>query len=107
MVIVEAGADNRDNPSVVIPAMYVANLLPDSGIGKYYLSQASKATADRPVPVLSGAVLGGASSINFMMYARPLAQDLDAWKTEGWAAKDLMPLFNKVHHTYGAAQTAH
>lgn len=43
-----------------------------------------------------GGCLGGGSSINFMMYTRAQAVDYDSFKTEGWYAKDLIPLSNKL-----------
>lgn len=43
-----------------------------------------------------GGCLGGGSSINFMMYTRAQGADFDAWKTEGWYAKDMLPLLNKL-----------
>lgn len=43
-----------------------------------------------------GGILGGGSSINFMMYTRAQGIDFDSWDTEGWAAKDMLPLCNKL-----------
>jgi alcohol oxidase len=43
-----------------------------------------------------GGLLGGGSSINFMMYTRAQGVDFDSWNTEGWAAKDMIPLCNKL-----------
>jgi len=43
-----------------------------------------------------GGCLGGGSSINFMMYTRAQGVDYDSFKTEGWYAKDLIPLSNKL-----------
>jgi alcohol oxidase len=43
-----------------------------------------------------GGILGGGSSINFMMYTRAQGVDFDSWATEGWAAKDMLPLCNKL-----------
>jgi choline dehydrogenase-like flavoprotein len=43
-----------------------------------------------------GGILGGGSSINFMMYTRAQGVDFDSWNTEGWAAKDMLPLCNKL-----------
>ncbi|CAE6461208.1 unnamed protein product [Rhizoctonia solani] len=43
-----------------------------------------------------GGVLGGGSSINFMMYSRGAASDYDDWDTPGWGSKDLMPLLQKI-----------
>ena len=43
-----------------------------------------------------GGLLGGGSSINFMMYTRAQGVDFDSWKTEGWTAKDMLPLCKKL-----------
>ena len=43
-----------------------------------------------------GGLLGGGSSINFMMYTRAQGVDFDSWSTPGWAAKDMLPLCNKL-----------
>ena len=43
-----------------------------------------------------GGVLGGGSSINFMMYTRAQGIDYDSWETEGWAAKDMLQMCNKL-----------
>lgn len=34
--------------------------------------------------------------MNFMMYTRAQGIDYDSFKTEGWAAKDLLPLCKKL-----------
>lgn len=43
-----------------------------------------------------GGMLGGGSSINFMMYTRAQGVDFDSWKTEGWTARDMLPLCKKL-----------
>jgi alcohol oxidase len=43
-----------------------------------------------------GGLLGGGSSINFMMYTRAQGVDFDSWKTKGWTAHDLLPLARKL-----------
>jgi alcohol oxidase len=43
-----------------------------------------------------GGILGGGSSINFMMYTRAQGCDFDSWKTPGWEAKDMLPLCKKL-----------
>ena len=48
-----------------------------------------------------GGILGGGSSINFMMYTRAQGIDYDQWETPGWTAEDMLPLCNKLetfHH---------
>ena len=43
-----------------------------------------------------GGMLGGGSSINFMMYTRAQGVDFDSWKTEGWDQKSVVPMLKKV-----------
>lgn len=47
--------------------------------------------------VATGKMLGGGSSVNFMIYNRASASDFDDWNTEGWTFKDLKPLLKKVN----------
>lgn len=47
-------------------------------------------------------MLGGCSSINYMMYARGCKEDYDAWAAagcDGWAYDDLLPLFKRSEST--------
>lgn len=41
-------------------------------------------------------MLGGGSSINFLMYTRASASDFDDWNTEGWSFNDILPLARKM-----------
>lgn len=62
----------------------------------FYVSKESEATAGRGCIVPVGGMLGGGSSINFMMYTRGSASDYDDWNQEGWSYKDILPLARKV-----------
>ena len=45
-----------------------------------------------------GRVLGGGTSINFMLYVRGSPHDFDGWAAqgcEGWSYKDILPFFKK------------
>jgi alcohol oxidase len=95
-LIIEAGGNNRDDPLVRTPAFYFHHLKPDSHTAQFYVSKPSPDVAGRSNVVAAGGVLGGGSSINFMMYTRASASDYDDWNTEGWFFKDLKPLLLKV-----------
>lgn len=41
-------------------------------------------------------VLGGGSSINTLIYSRPQRSELDAWRTPGWSADEVLTYMNKV-----------
>lgn len=61
-----------------------------------YKSKPSKHLNDREAIVPAGGIFGGGSSINFMMYTRAQGIDFDSFKTEGWTAKDMLPLCKKL-----------
>lgn len=69
-------------------------------IPQFYQSQKSDYLNGRDVVVPMGGILGGGSSINFMMYTRSQGVDFDSWNTPGWSAKELLPLCNKLETFY-------
>ncbi|KAF4628178.1 hypothetical protein G7Y89_g9974 [Cudoniella acicularis] len=104
IVLVEGGRNNFNDPTVTNPAVYLSHLAPDSKTALFYKSKASKYLNGREAIVPMGGMLGGGSSINFMMYTRAQGVDFDSWDTEGWTAKDMLPLCNKLetYHPKGA-----
>ena len=70
--------------------------MPESKNTVFHNANRSPHLADREVIVPSGGVLGGGSSINFMMYSRPQRSDLDDWETPGWSMEEMLPYFKKV-----------
>ena len=53
---------------------------------------------DRRVPVPRGKMLGGSSSINYMVYVRGHPGDFNSWATggaKGWSYNDILPYFRK------------
>ncbi len=70
ILIVEGGSSNLNDPSVVYPALYLSHLAPGAKATLFYKANKDKAVNDREVEVAAGGVLGGGSSINFMMYSR-------------------------------------
>jgi choline dehydrogenase len=110
VLLLEAGGED-DAPSIRIPALY--GQLQDTPCD----------WADRTVPqahlngrrmfVPQGRVLGGSSSINYMIYIRGNRGDYDEWRrcgNEGWGYDDVLPSFLKAEgnqafsdHYHGAA----
>ena len=91
----------------------------DSKTASFYHSRPSKWLGGRSAVVPAAHVLGGGSSINFMvmfrlllqkpgadpcfeMYTRASASDYDDFKTPGWTTNELLPLMKK-HETYQRA----
>jgi alcohol oxidase len=99
VMIMEAGADNRDVPNIITPALYTKNQLPGATAVHRYISKPSPHVGGRSIPIPTGAVLGGGSSVNLMAYSRASASDYNDWKMDGWSFEDLLPLFKKVRRT--------
>ena len=96
ILLVEGGPNNHNDPTITNPAMYLVHLLPTSKTTLFYEANAEEALNGRKAVVPCGGVLGGGSSINFMMYTRAQGCDFDDWDTKGWTAKDLLPLMKRV-----------
>ncbi|KAF5375974.1 hypothetical protein D9757_009477 [Collybiopsis confluens] len=101
VMLIEGGANNRDDPWVYRPGIYVRNMQND-GINEkatfYTDTMASSYLRGRQSIVPCANILGGGSSINFQMYTRASASDWDDFKTEGWTAKDLLPLMKRLEN---------
>ncbi|KAG6868179.1 hypothetical protein C0993_006616 [Termitomyces sp. T159_Od127] len=101
VMLIEGGANNRDDPWVYRPGIYVRNMQQD-GINdkaKFYVdTQSSPHLRGRRSIVPCANILGGGSSINFQMYTRASASDWDDFKTPGWTAKDLLPLMKRLEN---------
>ncbi|KAM0750414.1 alcohol oxidase [Meredithblackwellia eburnea MCA 4105] len=110
VAVIEAGINNKDYPTTIQPAMYLSHLAPTSTTANFYAAKESSAVADRTCIVPCGGMLGGGSSINFMMYTRGSASDYDDWNQEGWSFNDLLPLARKMetnHQTEGQDPKIH
>jgi len=57
-------------------------LAPGSKTTLFYKARKNEHLNGREAIVPAGGVLGGGSSINFMMYTRAQGIDFDSWKTE-------------------------
>ncbi|KAL8280693.1 hypothetical protein RQP46_007016 [Phenoliferia psychrophenolica] len=105
IAIIEAGQNNLDFPTSIQPAMYLSHIAPGSTTANFYTSKGNDQTENRAHVVPCGGMLGGGSSINFLMYTRGSASDYDDWNTEGWAFDDLLPLARKVETNHLPNQT--
>lgn len=74
----------------------------DSKTATFYYSRPSEWLDGRRAVVPCAHILGGGSSINFMMYTRASSSDYDDFQTKGWTTKELIPLMKK-HETYQRA----
>jgi choline dehydrogenase-like flavoprotein len=96
IVVLEQGANTRNDPQIINPALYLTNIAPNSQTATFHKSEAAEEVAGREAIVPSGKCLGGGSAINFMVYSRPQSIDFDDWKTDGWRGSDMVPFLRKV-----------
>ncbi|KAI9805756.1 MAG: Alternative oxidase, mitochondrial precursor [Piccolia ochrophora] len=99
VLLIEAGENNLNNPWVYRPGIYPRNMKLDSKTATFYYSRPSEWLSGRRAVVPCAHILGGGSSINFMMYTRASATDYDDFQAKGWTTKELLPLMKK-HETY-------
>ncbi|KAI9735899.1 MAG: Alternative oxidase, mitochondrial precursor [Cirrosporium novae-zelandiae] len=102
VLLIEGGESNLNDPWVYRPGIYPKNMKLDSKTASFYYSRPSEYLAGRRAIVPCAHVLGGGSSINFMMYTRASASDYDDFQQKGWTTKELIPLMKK-HETYQRA----
>lgn len=96
ILVVEGGQDNKHNPTVYHPMLFVAALDPASTTTLFYKAKAESQLANRELIVPSGGVLGGGSSINMMMYSRAQRHDWDSWEVPEWSTDEMIPFLKKV-----------
>lgn len=106
VLVIEQGADSLDVQSVVYPALFERNTLPGSGTALFWKANKSPQLAGREPVVETGGVLGGGSSINWMVYTRAQWDDFDAWDAPGWAAGDVLPYLKKAETYHGPTSNA-
>jgi alcohol oxidase len=70
ILLIERGKNNLNDPTVTNPAIFLSHLAPGSETAIFYKANSEKALNDREAIVPCGGILGGGSSINFMMYTR-------------------------------------
>jgi choline dehydrogenase len=106
--LLEAGGEDR-NPWIHIPAGYVKTMV-DPAINWMFDTSPDKHTADRPIPVPRGKVLGGSSAINGMLYVRGQANDYNTWGQmgcRGWSFGDVLPYFKRSENREQGADEFH
>ncbi|KAH8807810.1 alcohol dehydrogenase [Xylogone sp. PMI_703] len=96
ILVIEEGRNNYKDPTIRNPVVFLSHLSPGSKTAKFYKAKPSEDVLGREVIVPTGNVLGGGSSINFMLYTRAQGIDFDSWKSEGWYSDDMLPFLNKI-----------
>lgn len=73
ILVIEAGYDNLEDPEVVRPGMCPMHLSPSSPKVKAYTGIHSEHLGGRSSTVTAAQILGGGSSVNYLMYTRASA----------------------------------
>jgi choline dehydrogenase len=107
VLLLEAG--NPDTkPEIHIPSECFT--LIGSEVDWGYFSEPEPYLNHRKMFCSRGKVLGGSSSINFMMYVRGNPHDYDQWRSlgnPGWSYQDVLPYFKKSEHQQRGASKFH
>jgi len=96
ILLIEQGKDNYNVPKVIHPGLFPENLEPDSDTAILWQGNKSPELNGRAPIVPSGGILGGGSSINWMVFTRAQRSDYDSWNAPGWSADELWPFLKKV-----------
>ncbi len=107
VLLLEAG--NPDTkPEIQIP-LECTNLL-GTEVDWGYFSEPEPYLGNRQIFHPRGKVLGGSSSINFLLYVRGNPHDYDHWQelgNPGWSYQDVLPYFKKSEHQQRGASQYH
>ncbi|MGE7993601.1 GMC family oxidoreductase [Pseudomonas sp. NPDC089554] len=108
VLLLEAGG--RDNyPWIHIPVGYLY-CINNPRTDWCFKTEAQPGLEGRSLSYPRGRVLGGSSSINGMIYMRGQAGDYDRWAeqgNDGWAWKDVLPLFKASESHFAGASESH
>ncbi|OUL18239.1 choline dehydrogenase [Nostoc sp. RF31YmG] len=107
VLLLEAG--NPDTkPEIHIPSECLSLL--GSEVDWAYFSEPEPYLNNRKIFCPRGKVLGGSSSINFMIYLRGNHHDYDRWESlgnPGWSYQNVLPYFKKSEHQQRGASEYH
>jgi choline dehydrogenase len=107
VLLLEAG--NPDTKSEIQIPLEGMKLL-GSEVDWSYFSEPEPYLNDRKIFCPRGKVLGGSSSINFMVYIRGNHHDYDQWQelgNPGWSYQDMLPYFKKSENQQRGNDTYH
>ncbi|EIM83807.1 alcohol oxidase [Stereum hirsutum FP-91666 SS1] len=108
VLVIEAGGDSEGLLTMSIP-FFGPTLTPDSAVDWNFTTIPQEALYDRTVPYARGHVLGGSTSVNFMVYTRGAKDDFDRWANytgdDGWSWDALMPYILKMENMTTVTET--
>jgi len=107
VLLLEAGGED-DAPAIRIPALYPQ--LQDSPADWSDRTVPQRHLNGRRIFMPQGRVLGGSSSINYMIYIRGHRADYDAWSADGnpgWSYREVLPYFIRSESNRAFASPFH
>jgi choline dehydrogenase len=107
VLLLEAGGPDT-KPEIHDPKGYGS--LQGTEVDWQYSTEAEPHLDGRKIPWPRGKVLGGSSSINFMLYVRGHRLNYDHWKSlgnDGWGYEDVLPLFRRSEDNERGASEYH
>ncbi|GJC90442.1 alcohol oxidase [Colletotrichum liriopes] len=107
ILLLEQGRDNYQVPEVIHPALFPENLKDGSSTALFWQGNKAPQLANRSPIVPSGGILGGGSSINWMVYTRAQRSDFTSWNAPGWSADELWPFLKKFETYHGRGDAEH
>ncbi|CAE6483984.1 unnamed protein product [Rhizoctonia solani] len=105
ILIIEQGPNNFQDPNVITPGLFGRHLAPDAQTVQFWKANQSASLNGREAVLTTvnlvfvmdeGGMLGGGSSVNLLVYSRPVTSDFDDWNVTGWESNELIPLLKKV-----------
>ncbi|TFK86510.1 GMC oxidoreductase [Polyporus arcularius HHB13444] len=100
VLLLEAGSSDYNNTNIEIP--FLAPVLTGSTFDWNYTTTPQLGMDDRSVVYARGKVLGGSTSINYMIYTRGARDDYDRWASltgdRGWDWDNMLPYMLKLEN---------
>ncbi|KAJ7680727.1 aryl-alcohol oxidase [Mycena polygramma] len=98
VLVLEAGGSNADVLDIIVP-FFCTRATPNTAQDWNYTTTPQTGLNGRSIAYSRGFVLGGSSSVNYMVYTRGSKDDFDRWATvtgdEGWSWDNLLPYMKK------------
>lgn len=109
VLLLEAGTKKYKDIKIKVPAGILKTF--KSEFDWDYESVPTAQTADRPIYLCRGKVLGGSSCTNVLLYNRGDKSDYEAWEKvtgdENWGPQGVLPYFKKHEDDYRGASMYH
>ena len=108
VLLLEAGGTDETVPEIHDPTRALE--LAHTAVDWAYVTEEEPHLNQRKLDWPRGKVLGGTSSINYMVYVRGNRHDFDQWQAlgnQGWSYADVLPYFKKAENRERGASAYH